>query len=222
MDKYILKYENCEIEINICRKNIKKVYIQYKNNEFFLKIPLKYKSKNIDIIINEFKNWILKKYLENKFKQINKKENIINLFGEEYLIVKIKNQIKNIIVDKENKKILIDNDIIENESNINNYIYLNLAKKYLPEIFDEVMDFTKLKPEKFIIKNLKSSWGNCKSNKIITINANLIMFDMKVIKYVIIHELCHLKQMNHSDKFWSLVEKYEKNYKEIRKSMKYK
>ena len=46
------------------------------------------------------------------------------------------------------------------------------------------------------------------------------MFEENIIKYVIIHELCHLKEMNHSLNFWSLVEKFEPNYKEIKNKMK--
>ena len=45
-------------------------------------------------------------------------------------------------------------------------------------------------------------------------------YDRNVIQYVVLHEICHLKYMNHSEEFWNMVEKYMKNYKEVRKKLK--
>ena len=57
--------------------------------------------------------------------------------------------------------------------------------------------------------------------KNITINLKLVDRQDIEIKYVVLHELCHLKYMNHSEKFWNLVEKYMPEYKKIRKELKY-
>ena len=48
----------------------------------------------------------------------------------------------------------------------------------------------------------------------------LIKYSEKAIRYVILHELCHIKHMNHSKEFWKLVEKYMPEYKEIQKEFK--
>ncbi|MDX1700374.1 MAG: M48 family metallopeptidase, partial [Melioribacteraceae bacterium] len=64
------------------------------------------------------------------------------------------------------------------------------------------------------IKNLKSRWGSCSSKKNLSFNLKLMYFNHKVIDYVIIHELCHLKIMNHSREFWNLVESIIPDYKE--------
>ena len=79
----------------------------------------------------------------------------------------------------------------------------------------------KVLPNKVRIKDIKYAWGSCSSNRNITINLKLVDKSEEEIKYVVLHELCHLKYMNHSDKFWSLVEKYMPNYKEIRKQLKH-
>lgn len=79
---------------------------------------------------------------------------------------------------------------------------------------------TGLVPNKIRIRNIKYAWGSCSVNKNITINYNLIKYNEVAIKYVILHELCHLKYMNHSKDFWDLVEKYMPDYKQIRKQIK--
>ena len=77
-----------------------------------------------------------------------------------------------------------------------------------------------LAPEEYRIKKTKSIWGSCSSNKKITINQNLMMYSRKAIDYVVLHEICHLKYMNHSKKFWAMVEKYMPDYKEAEKELK--
>ena len=46
-------------------------------------------------------------------------------------------------------------------------------------------------------------------------------YSKEVIRYVILHELCHIKHMNHSKKFWELVENYMPNYKEVKKEFNF-
>ena len=75
-------------------------------------------------------------------------------------------------------------------------------------------------PNKVKIKNIKYAWGSCSSKKNISINMELAKKDEKVTEYVVLHEMCHLKQMNHSQKFWALVEKYMPEYKEYKKMLK--
>ena len=58
------------------------------------------------------------------------------------------------------------------------------------------------------------------SNKNITINLKLAKKEEEVIEYVIVHEMCHLKYMNHSKEFWRLVENYIPEYKKYRASLK--
>lgn len=70
------------------------------------------------------------------------------------------------------------------------------------------------------IRGQKTRWGSCSARGNLSFNYNLLMFRKEVIDYVIIHELCHRREMNHSPKFWELVERNCPDYKVLRKELK--
>ena len=82
------------------------------------------------------------------------------------------------------------------KAHIENYIAQNLV------IFSKQLA---LKPTAFKVRKYKARWGSCNNRGELSFNYLLKMLPSWVIDYVIIHELCHLKHMNHSTKFWQLV-----------------
>lgn len=60
-------------------------------------------------------------------------------------------------------------------------------------------------PKRVFIKDQKSLWGSCSARKNLSFNWRLVMVPERVMDYVVIHELCHLKEMSHSKAFWELV-----------------
>ena len=73
---------------------------------------------------------------------------------------------------------------------------------------------------KITIRNQKTRWGSCSSKGKLNFNCLLMLAPSEVLDYVVVHELCHRKQMNHSKAFWSEVEKVLPDYKEARKWLK--
>ena len=102
------------------------------------------------------------------------------------------------------------------------------VKKYTDEEFLNIIKVSvnkysslmNLFPNKVKIKDMKYAWGSCTSNKNISFNSELIYFEKEIIEYVIVHELSHLKYMNHQKEFWNLVERYIPNHKYLRKELK--
>ncbi len=77
-----------------------------------------------------------------------------------------------------------------------------------------------LKPRSIIIRQQKSRWGSCGIHNDININWLLIMAPPEVLEYVVVHELCHIKERNHSPAFWRLVAHHLPNYQQQRAWLK--
>ncbi len=69
-----------------------------------------------------------------------------------------------------------------------------------------------LHPQNVQFKNQKTRWGSCSTKGNLNFNWRLIGAPLFVIDYIIVHEICHLKYMNHSSQFWNLVENYQPDY----------
>lgn len=70
------------------------------------------------------------------------------------------------------------------------------------------------------IKRQRTMWGSCSSKKNLNFNYRLIFLPERLIDYVVVHEICHLREMNHSKRFWTLVENTIPNYKELRSELR--
>jgi predicted metal-dependent hydrolase len=92
-----------------------------------------------------------------------------------------------------------------------------LLFKQRVEIYDKLLN---VHPAKIAIKDIKTRWGSASYKRNINLNWRLVMAPLNVVDYVVVHELCHLKEMNHSKAFWSHVESILPDYKEYRRWLK--
>jgi len=147
-----------------------------------------------------------------KFKY-TKRQRITSYLEENYLVTEIPETLKtkieaeNIDVEKEQKESLIK-------------LFKKIAETY---IYSKARDIVKIYKTNFndiSVKDQSTKWGSCSSKKNLNFNWRLIFTPYKVIDYVVIHEICHLKEMNHSKDFWNLVLIQSPNYKLHRKWLK--
>ncbi len=98
--------------------------------------------------------------------------------------------------------------------------YKNLAREIVEKkitIFNKHYGFS---IGKIYIRNQKSCWGSCSAKKNLNFSYKIIKLPDYLSDYVIVHELCHLKELNHSWKFWKLVSATVPGYKEYRKELR--
>ena len=90
------------------------------------------------------------------------------------------------------------------------------AVKVIPERVSYYAEKLGVTYGRITIRNQKSRWGSCSSRGNLNFNVLLMLTPPEVMDSVVVHELCHRKEMNHSQKFWREVEKYCPTYKEDR------
>ena len=145
------------------------------------------------------------------------------IFGEEYNVEIIYTKINNPELDLVGKiiKIYLPNKY----KKIKNTAILKLAlEKMYDEIarieIENVMEETRimlngLAPENYIIKRIPNRLAKCSSDNTITINPDIIKFDKQILRYVILHEFCHLKYKSHAKGFFKMMKQYMPNYEQF-------
>ena len=99
-------------------------------------------------------------------------------------------------------------------------IYKLLAKRDINEKVKHYSEIMELQPQGVKINSAKTRWGSCSSKRLLNFSWMLIMAEDEVIDYIVIHELAHLHEMNHSHRFWEIVEKYNPDYESRRHKLK--
>lgn len=216
------------MQITYKRENakIKNIYIKIVDGQVVVRCPATTSKKYIEELIEKKSSWIeqrIKAYKENEENNLSN----IELLGKKYetkigykdiqkVEINVNNNVeiffptefKNREISKQMKNKIID------------AIYKKVAYTETQLAMDKYTQITGVTPKQWRIRNIKTAWGTCSSNKNITISSNLAKYDRQTFEYVVLHELSHLKYMNHSKAFWQMVECHMPNYKEIRKQLK--
>lgn len=95
--------------------------------------------------------------------------------------------------------------------------YREQAKGKIEPMVNDLSRLMGLPYNRVTLKSQRTLWGSCSRKKNLNFNWRLIMTPEQVIEYVVIHELAHLRQMNHSPRFWQIVEKHCPGWREHRK-----
>tara|TARA_B110000196_G_C21145128_1_gene666155 strand:- start:1463 stop:2176 length:714 start_codon:yes stop_codon:yes gene_type:complete len=224
----IFKPFGSEVTLIIKRTlKLKSISIKIDKNNIKIIAPFFLSNKKVDEFIKKKNNWIKKQILiQSNIQPLIKKEyrsgEKFEYLGQSYALKVIKGI---------NYSVKIENDLlITIVKDIENTIKIKrLIKKWFHEqsnyyfkektIFYAKMNNLNVKSIK--VREYKSRWGSCSIEGNITFNWKLIMAPPKIIEYVIIHELIHLKEHNHSPKYWTYVKALYPNIDEAKKWLTY-
>ena len=197
---------NLIIDKKITTKN---TYIRVKENlDIYVTCNTFTTDREVIKLINSNEKSILK-MIEKRRKKIEKEESFYYL-GKKYDLVYLN---KSGITFGE-EKVFVSNDF-----DLNKW-YLKMANEIFKSELDKMYNsfIYDIPYPSLTIRKMKTRWGVCNTkNHNITLNRELYRYDIKCLDYVIVHELSHFIEPNHSSDFWIQVSKYCPNYKDIRK-----
>ena len=94
------------------------------------------------------------------------------------------------------------------------------ARQTLPQRLREVADETGLAFSNVSIRGQRSRWGSCSAAGDITLNYQLLFLPPHLARHVLVHELCHTVELNHSSRFWKTVARFEPDLEKLREEMR--
>lgn len=98
--------------------------------------------------------------------------------------------------------------------------YKEKAREFIADRLAHYNSLLQSPYEKVFIKNQRKVWGSCSSKRNLNFNYKLLFLESALADYVVVHELCHLREMNHSKKFWDLVGSILPDYNDRRRELK--
>ena len=212
MMEFDYKIDGKPYKIIVEKKANKNTYIKVKEDLSIL-ITTNYFMRKGDIKDLLFKEEESVKKMLDKARKRLERESEFYYLGKKYDIIMV--PFNNIEID-DNKIYVKDTKMLEKWVKKQMIQIFKERLEHSYQLFEENIPFPDLK-----IRTMKTRWGVCnRSNLSVTLNSKLIRYDIKVIDYVIIHELSHLVHFDHSRAFWNTVEKYMPDYKTYVKILK--
>ncbi len=169
-----------------------------------LSVPITFTNVDVERLLEKKATWIAKKrqFFEQKTK-IQLRRNELLLYGNRYAYYYSSKYQNKVVINHESRTIQAKRDLLDKV--VQEKWLKSVARKYILARAETLSEALLLPYNKLYIRSQKRKWGNCSSEKNISLNWRLIKAPEFVIDYVIIHELCHTVIMNHSARFYTLL-----------------
>ena len=227
-----IQIRNTTIPVKVFKERRRSIRISVGVEHLILRIPNYILSPSIDSSLKWAKDWFEKRIVKNpqllnRFKDSSLLDGQrLKLFGRDYqlqIVEHLKDQTLCKISHDQIRVLRGKNHAKDNHAE-RNLIHRSLAKFFKAEMVAMVHHLNRLYFNEDLgrisLKYNRSNWGSCSTKKNINLSTRLLFAPISVMEYVIIHELAHLKEMNHSKRFWSIVETIDPKYREKEKWLK--
>ena len=190
------------------KKQIKNIKLHNKNIDYILKTSKRARQARLAIYCDgslvATKPWWMSEKTVEEF--IIKKANWISSKLEHFKQFKKNNSLERNLKNEQEKYLK----------------YKSKALKFANERVNYYSKIYKVKFNRITIKNQKTKWGSCSKKRNLNFNYKILLLPQHIADYIVVHELCHLKEFNHSKRFWNLVAEIIPDYLEIRKEIRKK
>jgi predicted metal-dependent hydrolase len=178
-----------------------------------------------EFLINQFvqskEAWILRNLAKLRRRRSSLAKNQVSLFGKLYQI-HANFSANTVGIFAKNQEVLIQNLSQKTQGQLEKQLerfLKNTAEKYIRQRAEQVAKKMQIDFHGLTLRQQKSRWGSCSSRGNLNFNWRLVHYPPAIIDYVIIHELAHRREMNHSAAFWRLVGQYDPEYKQHRQEL---
>ena len=205
------------LKYQLIKKSKKTLSLKITENGLIVSAPFYMTERKINQLLLLKINWIKKKLALTELKKkklIIENGSTFNLLGKKIRLSLF--QGKNKIEWRDTESLNIYFKDPSNQEKIKSFFIKwlkEIALDYFSQRAYEISKINSIPSNSIRLSNAKTRWGTCNSKAEVRINWRLIQADPYVIDYVICHEFAHLTHMNHSKKFWNLVEKINPDYK---------
>lgn len=193
-------------------------------NGLVITLPLRFSEKKIPLILEDNKTWIIKQLssLTPKSEVILPEAITLPVINQTWPVLYLPCKARMQMIERPTGEIVIAGDItkIGNcQTLLLKWAKLKATQFLLPRL-TALSQYMQLEFKKVTLRDQRTVWGSCTASKAISLNYKLIFLPSHLIDYVLIHELCHLRHLNHSSSFWLLVQKYDVNWKKHRRELR--
>lgn len=211
----ILNEQTVPYEIHY--KKIKNCYLRVEQGKIKISASSRHSIKMIENLIKDHQDAVLKQLNSYEEKVVYQDQGYVFLFNKKYRLV-----VKDV---KVKKCVIHDDEIYIYSSHIQETLDRFLKEKLYDYISVKIQDYLKndfyLAYPEIQIKKMKSRWGACfYQNQKVCFNFYLVHLEYDLIDYVIVHELCHFIEANHSRRFYLEIEKRLPDYRDKEKRLK--
>ena len=211
------------MEYTLIRSKRKTVAIYVRGKIVEVRAPLKMAKQDIDRFVASRERWIADK-LAITSERAEKRESFTLNYGSELAYCGRQYPIE----AKEGNSIGFDGERFYMPSGLTPeeikagsvHVYRMLAKRDLTNRTVSYARMMAVDPAAVKISDARTRWGSCSGKKSINYSWRLVMADEDIIDYIVVHELAHLTEMNHSERFWKIVESILPDYSERRARLK--
>ncbi len=211
------------ITYTLTRSKRKTLALYVRNGKVEVRAPLKIPKADIDKFVASKEKWIADKLAESTERREQRDAFCLN-YGDTIMYLGKMYP----IAAKQGGRVGFDGERFYMPPDLNHdqikytctRLYRMLAKH---DLTNKVLDFAKrmnVQPIAVKVNGAKSRWGSCSGKKSLNFSWRLIMAENDVVDYVVVHELAHITEMNHSERFWAIVEGVLPGYQERRQRLK--
>ena len=194
----------------------RRIYVSLDSqNRVLITIPQRGTIKAAMKFLSQCGDWVVEQMAKNPkpltFLEFLQKKPYLSLFGKRFRVVfGYTNRCPYYQLKRNSQELVLHYDTYSIHDTRIREALKSLAKVCLKERLERLCEKKSIRPpQRVTVRNQSSIWGSCSPNRSISLNWRLILLTPDLQDYVILHELAHLKEMNHSARFWKLLQSYD-------------